>query len=84
MLRVEKARSEFHRMSFDERKCRDGLTRIGRYHEKKDKTTGQGLGPNHDENSHGGDAFGLSAVIYESPKPQVKLNFNTSGGWLSG
>lgn len=78
--RVEKARNEFHRMRFDKVKTKEGLVRIGRYHEKKDKTTGQGLGPNHDENSHGADAFGLVAVAYKEPQSAVApLNF--AKGW---
>lgn len=82
--RIEKARNEFHRMVFDKVKCADGLKRIGRYHEKKDKVTKQGLGPNHDENSHGADAFGLSAVVYEEPTTydEYEPQQYGSGGWM--
>lgn len=85
MKRVEETRNIFSRMWFDKVKCADGLKRIGRYHEKKDKTTGAGLGPNHDENSHGSDAFGLQAIAYDEPssKPVVKKRVHQgAGGWM--
>lgn len=83
--RIEKARNEFHRMSFDKVKCAAGLTRIGRYHSKKDKATGQDLGPDHDENSHGADAFGLSAVVYKEPAQTATIKVSAprgAGGWM--
>lgn len=84
MARVEKARNEFSRMYFDKDRCANGLKRIGRYHEKKDKVTGVGLGPDHDENSHGADAFGLAAVIYEEPTTYEDYEPQQygSGGWM--
>lgn len=82
--RIEKARNEFFRMSFDKTKCADGLKRIGRYRSKKDRATGQDLGPDHNDDSHGADAFGLSAVAYQEPTTYQEYepeNFG-SGGWM--
>lgn len=62
MQRVNAARRLFAQMYFDEVRCANGLKRIGWYHEKIDKNTGAGLGPEHDDSSHGADSFGLIAV----------------------
>lgn len=67
MQRVDKARSLFNRMWFDEAKCVGGLKALGWYHEKKDPKRGIGLGPNHDWSSHSADAFGTAAIAYEEP-----------------
>lgn len=66
--RIEAARRLFPRMRFDETKCAAGMDAIAAYHEKKDEARGIGLGPEHDWASHGADAFGLGAVIYEEPR----------------
>lgn len=65
--RIEAARRLFPRMWFDEAKTEAGRASLGWYHEKKDETRNIGLGPEHDWASHGADAFGLGAVIYEEP-----------------
>ena len=62
MQRVNAARRLFPQMYFDEQRCAHGLKRIGWYHEKIDKLTGAGLGPEHDDSSHGADSFGLIAI----------------------
>lgn len=62
MQRVNASRRLFPQMYFDEKGCAVGLKRIGWYHEKIDKNTGAGLGPDHDDSSHGADSFGLIAV----------------------
>lgn len=67
MQRVEKARTLFPRMWFDETKCAAGLKALGWYHEKIDAKRNIGLGPNHDWSSHSADAFGGAAVAYEEP-----------------
>lgn len=69
MMRVEKAREHFPRMWFDERKCEAGIKAIRAYHEKRDEKRNIGLGPDHDENSHSSDAFGLGALTYVEPAP---------------
>lgn len=66
--RIEAARRLFPRMWFDEAKTEAGRAALGWYHEKKDETRNIGLGPEHDWASHGADAFGLGAVIYEEPE----------------
>lgn len=83
--RVEAARRLFPRIFFDQAKCKGGLKALGWYHEKRDEHRNIGLGPEHDWASHGADAFGLMAVHYEDPgNAPVTLNFNSSGGWMSG
>ena len=67
MLRVERAREIFPRIWFDEGRCSPGLKALRAYHEKRDEKRNIGLGPNHDENSHSADAFGLMCVAYEEP-----------------
>ena len=62
MQRVHAARRLFPQMYFDAERCEHGLKRIGWYHEKIDPNTGAGLGPAHDDASHGADAFGLIAI----------------------
>jgi len=72
MQRVDKARTLFPRMRFDETKCAGGLKALGWYHEKIDAKRNIGLGPNHDWSSHSADAFGGAAVAYEEPKAYRK------------
>lgn len=67
-MRIEAARRLFPSMWFNEVKCSAGLDAIGWYHEKRDDERNIGLGPEHDWSSHGADAFGLAAVVYEQPK----------------
>ena len=67
MQRVEAARRLFPAMWFNEDKCRPGLDAIGWYHPKLDEQRNIDLGPEHDWSSHGSDAFGLGAVVYEPP-----------------
>lgn len=74
MLRVEKARSEFSRIWIDENKCAGGLKAIRAYHEKRDDKRNVGLGPDHDENSHSADAFGLMCIAYKEPRGSAPLD----------
>lgn len=84
MKRVEAARRLFGQMWFDETRCANGLKALGWYHEKKNEG-GYGVGVNRDWSTHSADAFGLAAVDYQEPSsPPVTLNFNSSGGWMSG
>jgi phage terminase large subunit len=82
--RIEAARRLFPRMWFDEVKTEAGRAALGWYHEKKDETRNIGLGPEHDWASHGADAFGLGAVIYDEPTPKREHDpRNTaSGAWM--
>jgi phage terminase large subunit len=68
MQRVEKSRELFPRVWIDENKCAAGLKAIRAYHEKRDPKRKIGLGPNHDENSHSADAYGLMNIAYEPPR----------------
>jgi phage terminase large subunit len=67
MKRIEEARRLFPRMWFNEATTGPGLDALGWYHEKRDPVRDIGLGPEHDWSSHGADAFGLGAVVYEEP-----------------
>ena len=75
MARVEAGRRLFPSMRFNKETCQPGLDALGWYHEKKDVHRNIGLGPEHDWASHGADAFGLMAVVYEPPKPKRKINY---------
>lgn len=68
MMRVEKVRELFPRIWLDERKCEAGLKAIRAYHSKVSKDRNIDLGPDHDENSHSADAFGLMAIAYREPQ----------------
>jgi phage terminase large subunit len=65
--RVEAARRIFPSVWFDADTTEGGREALGWYHEKKDEQRDIGLGPEHDWSSHGADAFGLMAVVYEEP-----------------
>lgn len=66
--RIEAMRRRFPAMRFNESTCQPGLDALGWYHEKKDEERLIGLGPEHDWSSHGSDAAGLMAVVYEVPR----------------
>lgn len=72
-MRIEAARRLFPSMWFNVNKCQAGLDALGWYHEKKDDERNIGLGPEHDWSSHGADAFGLAAVVYETPMQKHDL-----------
>lgn len=82
--RIEAARRLFPRMWFDEVKTEAGRAALGWYHEKKDETRNIGLGPEHDWASHGADAFGLGAVIYDEPAQKKKIDPRNvgAGAWM--
>lgn len=71
MQRVEAARRVFPAACFNEETTVDGREVLGAYHAKLDEDRGIDLGPEHDWASHGSDAFGLMAVVYEQPKRKV-------------
>jgi phage terminase large subunit len=84
MLRVEAARRLFGRMWFNEATTEDGREAIGWYHEKKSNDDREiGFGPEHDWSSHGADAFGLGAVVYEQPESEQRerRRRRSGGGW---
>lgn len=65
--RIEAARRIMPCVWFDADTTEGGREALGWYHEKKDEVRNIGLGPEHDWSSHGADAFGLMAVVYEEP-----------------
>lgn len=67
--RIEAVRRLLPRMRFNEATTIAGLEALGAYHEKRDAVRNLGLGPAHDWASHGADACGLAAIVYEEPKP---------------
>lgn len=70
--RIEAFRRLLPRMRFNEATTGPGLEALGAYHEKRDAARNVGLGPAHDWASHGADAAGLAAVVYEEPKAAEK------------
>lgn len=70
MKRIESARRVFPRCKFDETPTAAGRERLAWYHEKWDEKTNRGLGPQHDDASHGSDAFGQMAVDVLQREPQ--------------
>lgn len=67
-LRIEAARRLFPNIYFNEATTEPGRKALGWYHEKKPADGRDiGLGPEHDWASHAADAFGLMAVVYETP-----------------
>jgi phage terminase large subunit len=79
MQRVQVARRWFPRMWFDADKTHAARKMLALYHEQKNKTTGIGMGPMHDEASHTADSFGLMAAAYREPTigimPKPKTNW---------
>lgn len=74
MRRIEAVRRIFPRCKFDRIKTQPGRDALAWYHEKWDDDRNIGLGPMHDDSSHGADAFGEMAVdVLQSP-PTVKWN----------
>lgn len=73
--RIEAVRNLFPSIWFNEETTQAGRDALGWYHEKKDEVRNIGLGPEHDWASHGADAFGLMAVVYEPPKAYAPLKY---------
>jgi phage terminase large subunit len=91
MIRVETVRRIFPRVWMST-KCEDagGLGRLAAYREKLDERLNIGLGPLHDDASHGADAFGSMAVYAEqngtlqntAANAMSKLMSGSSVGWM--
>jgi phage terminase large subunit len=79
MVRIEAARRLFPSMWFNRETTKFGRDRLASYHERRDEKRGVGLGPMHDDASHGADAFGLMAVAHEAPKTAQKITYNRRG-----
>jgi phage terminase large subunit len=80
--RIEAARRLFPAMRFNEATTEAGRAALGWYHEKRDDARNIGLGPEHDWSSHGADAFGLAAVIFEQPQPRQET-FKIDRRWVA-
>lgn len=72
-MRIEAMRRVFPSMLFDEEHTLGGREALAFYHEKMDDKRDIGLGPDHDWSSHGADAAGLAAIVYEK---EVDLQMN--------
>lgn len=81
MARIERARTLFNRIHFNESTTEAGRDALAWYHEKRDELRSIGLGPNHDWASHGSDAFGLMCIAYEEPNKNWggTLNYRSLG-----
>lgn len=80
--RINACRSLFSFIIFDETNCEEGIEGLRCYHERWDENRNVGLGPEHDWASHGADAFGLMAIVYELPDlvPHKNIKFRTWRG----
>lgn len=79
--RIEAVRRIFNACRFHEINTESGRDALGWYHEKTDEARSIGLGPEHDWASHGSDAFGLMAIVYEEPKTKKKPAV-VNRGWM--
>lgn len=59
--------------------CEAGIAALGWYHERRDEERGIGLGPEHDFSSHGADAYGLQAVVYQPPQELRPIKYGSLG-----
>lgn len=66
--RINASRKLFPYVHFDKENCGAGIDHLKQYHRKWNKLTAQFGGPEHDEHSHGADAFGEFAVNAPLPK----------------
>jgi phage terminase large subunit len=73
-MRIEAVRRVFPKVWFNESTTEAGRDALGYYHERRDEDRSVGLGPEHDWSSHGADAFGLMAVMYEEPSRTRAFN----------
>lgn len=79
-LRIEAVRRLFPAIWFNADTTEAGRDALGWYHEKRSEDEREiGLGPEHDWSSHGADAFGLLAVVYEAPRDKRTINYPKLG-----
>lgn len=80
LTRINAARTVFNRCVFDEENCADGLNALRRWRFKVDPDTRQfSKDPQHDEYSHGGDAFTYMAVAMTERAKPAKINYSNRG-----
>lgn len=73
--RVEALRRLFPALYFHEAKTGGLLESLGWYHEKIDEDRQIGLGPEHDWSSHGADAAGMMAIVWEEPQKATEIKY---------
>src|SRR3546814_568909 len=79
VARINAARTIFNRCVFDEERTADGLNALRRWRFKVDPDTRQySKEPQHDEYSHGGDAFTYMAVAMTEAKKSQKITYARS------
>jgi len=79
MARVQALRRRFSQLWFDDETTEAGRAALGWYHANKDAARGIDLGPMHDWASHGADAAGLLAVVYEPPRQTQPIDMSRVG-----
>lgn len=80
VARIDAARTIFNRCVFDEGNCNTGLNVLARWKYKVNPDTKQwSKDPEHDDNSHGGDAFTYMAVAVTVPRKSQKINYSARG-----
>ena len=78
--RIDAARTIFNRCVFDAERCSEGLNVLARWKYKVNPDTGQwSKDPEHDDNSHGGDAFTYMAVAVTVPRKAARINYPSGG-----
>ena len=78
--RIDAARTIFNRCVFDAERCSEGLNVLARWKYKVHPDTGQwSKDPEHDDNSHGGDAFTYMGVAVTAPRKAQKINYSNRG-----
>lgn len=77
VARIDAARTIFNRCVFDAENCSEGLNVLARWKYKVNADTGQwSKDPDHDDNSHGGDAFTYMAVAVTVAKKSAKIDYS--------
>lgn len=75
--RIDAGRTVFNRCVFDAEACAQGLNVLGRWKYKVNPDTKQwSKDPDHDEYSHGGDAFTYMAIAVTAPRASQKLDLS--------
>ena len=80
VARIDAARTIFNRCVFDADKTAEGLNVLARWKYKVNPDTKQwSKDPEHDDNSHGGDAFTYMAVAVTVPRKGHKIAYSNKG-----
>lgn len=80
VARIDAARTIFNRCVFDADKTAEGLNVLARWKYKVNPDTKQwSKDPEHDDNSHGGDAFTYMAVAVTVPRKAQKISYSNKG-----